>query len=197
MFVTRILGIDPGIARMGYGVVEVVGNQLQALGFGCIETPADRTDAQRLDQIYEGLQKPIQDWSPAVMAVEQLFFSRNTTTAFTVGQARGVALLCGAKAHLEVVEYTPMQVKLAVTGYGKADKTQIQEMVKLLLGLRERPKPDDTADALAVAIAHAHSRAATLAAQQVLQERDARVSTGRTIGRPLGSRLGMEREGQL
>lgn len=200
MFLTRILGIDPGIARMGYGVVEVVGGRLQALCFGCIETPPDRTDAQRLYQIFEELQQPIKAYHPTVMAVEQLFFNRNTTTAFTVGQARGVALLCAAQAHVEVAEYTPMQVKLAVTGYGKADKTQVQEMVKLLLSLRSRPRPDDTADALAVAITHAHSAAAIVAARGVLAESSntdtERADHGRIVT-PLGARPGTTRRGPL
>lgn len=156
---TRILGIDPGIARMGYGVIDVQGSHLEAVAFGCIETAAHQPDTQRLYQIYQQLSEQINTHSPAVMAVEQLFFNRNTTTAFTVGQARGVALLCAAHVGLAAVDYTPMQVKLAVTGYGKADKSQVQEMVKVLLGLRERPRPDDTADALAVAITHAHSAA--------------------------------------
>ncbi|MDQ0188743.1 crossover junction endodeoxyribonuclease RuvC [Alicyclobacillus cycloheptanicus] len=164
--ITRILGIDPGIARMGYGVIERAGHSLAAVAFGCIETPAHTSDATRLLQIYQELKQCIDTYQPDVMALEQLFFNRNTTTAFIVGQARGVAMLTAAQAGLLTAEYTPMQVKLAVVGYGKADKAQVQEMVKLLLGLSERPKPDDTADALAVAITHAHTApAASLEAQ--------------------------------
>lgn len=158
--ITRILGIDPGIARMGYGLIDSAGQRLDAVAFGCIETPAHTPDTSRLYQIYRELNEIIMRHRPQVMAVEQLFFNRNTTTAFTVGQARGVALLSAAKAELGLAEYTPMQVKLAVVGYGKADKSQVQEMVKLLLHLSERPRPDDTADALAVAITHAHSDSA-------------------------------------
>lgn len=153
----RILGIDPGIARMGYGVIESVGNHLQPITFGCIETPAHTPVGERLKQIYQELLIILEEYNPDVMAVEELFFNRNTTTAFTVGQARGVAILAGVQAGLELAEYTPMQVKLAVVGYGKATKPQVQEMVRVLLGLSVRPKPDDTADALAVAITHAHT----------------------------------------
>lgn len=159
-----ILGIDPGIARMGYGVIAVSGNRCQARGFGCIETAATLSVAERLLKIYQELLMIIDEYRPNIMAVEQLFFNRNTTTAFTVGQARGVAILAGANHGLCCVEYTPMQVKLAVVGYGKADKSQVQEMVRVLLNLRERPKPDDTADALAVAITHAHTAPMHLAA---------------------------------
>lgn len=141
---------------MGYGIIDSQGNRYQALTYGCIETPSTDAVAVRLDTIYARLMSILDKFQPQVMAVEQLFFNRNTTTAFVVGQARGVAILAGAHRGLTSVEYTPMQVKLAVVGYGKADKVQVQEMVRVLLGLRERPKPDDTADALAVALTHAH-----------------------------------------
>lgn len=157
MTTRRILGIDPGIARMGYGVIESTGNHLKPIVFGCIETPAHAPVGARLQQIYHELGSILAEHKPDVMAVEELFFNRNTTTAFTVGQARGVAILAGVQAGVQLSEYTPMQVKLAVVGYGKASKTQVQEMVRVLLGLVERPKPDDTADALAVAITHAHT----------------------------------------
>lgn len=152
-----ILGIDPGIARMGYGVVEAQGNRIRAVAFGCIETFPDSPMPNRLGQIYDELTDIIARYRPHVMAVEELFFYRNTTTAFVVGQARGVAILCAVQADVDVAEYTPMQVKQAVTGYGRADKRQIQEMVRVLLNLTERPKPDDTADALAIALTHAHA----------------------------------------
>lgn len=157
MTIQRILGIDPGIARMGYGVIELTGNHLKPVVFGCIETQAHTPVGHRLKQIYEQLGLILAEHQPDIMAVEELFFNRNTTTAFTVGQARGVAILAGVQAGLQLREYTPMQVKLAVVGYGKATKTQVQEMVRVLLGLNARPKPDDTADALAVAITHAHT----------------------------------------
>lgn len=156
MGVLRILGIDPGLARMGYGVVDVIGSRLQCVTYGCIETPAKTPVSVRLQEIYEQLTELIKEHRPSVMAVEELFLGRNTTTAFTVGQARGVALLCAALHETSIVEYTPMQVKQAVTGYGRAEKGQIQQMVKILLGLSTLPRPDDAADALAVAITHGH-----------------------------------------
>jgi crossover junction endodeoxyribonuclease RuvC len=163
----RILGVDPGIARMGYGVIEQQGNHLQAIAFGCIETPAHTALSSRLKSIYDQLTEVIRRHQPSVLAVEELFFSRNTTTAIAVGQARGVALLAAEQAGLRSAEYTPMQIKQAVVGYGKADKVQVQEMVRVLLNLRHRPKPDDTADALAVAITHAHSAAVLGALDQI------------------------------
>ncbi|WP_156040058.1 crossover junction endodeoxyribonuclease RuvC [Alicyclobacillus macrosporangiidus] len=153
----RILGIDPGLARTGYGVVDSDGSHLRAVGYGCIETPAHTPLPRRLQQVYDEVREVIARHRPDTVAVEQLFFYRNTTTAFAVGQARGVAILAAVQAGLELAEYTPMQVKQAVSGYGKADKGQVQEMVRLLLQLPARPSPDDTADALAVAIAHAHA----------------------------------------
>jgi crossover junction endodeoxyribonuclease RuvC len=155
--VLRIMGIDPGIARVGYGVVEVLGSQVRHVTHGCIETHANTPVSERLQSIYRSLTDIIQAYQPQTMAVEELFFNRNTTTAFTVAQARGVILLCAAQHAVGLAEYTPMQVKQAVTGYGRADKGQIQQMVKLLLGLYEIPKPDDAADALAIAIAHGHT----------------------------------------
>ncbi|QQE77464.1 crossover junction endodeoxyribonuclease RuvC [Alicyclobacillus sp. SO9] len=152
-----ILGIDPGIARMGYGVVKLQGNQVRPVTYGCIETPAHTPVPSRLQSIYHELQDIIATYQPSVMVVEELFFNRNTTTAFTVGQARGVALLAGVESGLETQEYTPIQVKQAVVGYGRADKKQIQEMVRMLLGLTSIPKPDDAADALAIAITYAHA----------------------------------------
>nr|WP_206831748.1 crossover junction endodeoxyribonuclease RuvC [Alicyclobacillus fructus] len=154
----RILGVDPGLARLGYGIVERgPGDSLRHVVHGCIETCADTPLPARLKHIFQKLTEICQTHRPDVMVVEELFFSRNATTAFTVGQARGVALLAGAEAGLAVMEYTPMQVKQAVTGYGRAEKRQVQEMVRLLLRLPHLPRPDDAADALAVAIAHAHA----------------------------------------
>lgn len=157
MDVLRILGIDPGIARLGYGVVDVAGSQLRCITYGCIETDAHTPLSLRLQTIYREMTALFMEYHPQVMAVEELFFNRNTTTAFTVSQARGVILLSAAEQETPLVEYTPMQVKQAVTGYGRADKQQIQQMVKLLLGLAKLPKPDDAADALAIAIAHGHT----------------------------------------
>lgn len=153
----RILGIDPGLARMGYGIVDAIGNRVQPVAYGCIETPAHTPLSERLQTIFHALVDVFHRYQPHVLAVEELFFNRNTTTAFTVGQARGIALLAGVEHGAQFAEYTPMQVKQAVVGYGKADKAQIQYMVRLLLGLDKIPKPDDAADALAIAITHAHT----------------------------------------
>lgn len=170
MKTVRIIGVDPGLARMGYGVIDVQGNHLAVQDFGCLETPPEWAVPDRLKYLHAELQRLIQTHRPDVMAVEELFFYKNVTTAFAVGQARGVAVLAGAQEGIAYAEYTPMQVKLAVTGYGKADKAQIQEMVRVLLRLTERPKPDDTADALAIAITHAHSAWTGTAGQPKLRE---------------------------
>jgi crossover junction endodeoxyribonuclease RuvC len=153
----RVLGIDPGTATTGYGVVEENRGELRALAFGAIRTPADQPLPTRLQAIYRGVKKLALEWEPSTAAVEELFFSSNVRTAMSVGQARGVALLALADAGLSVAEYTPLTVKQAITGYGSADKAQMQEMIRLLLGLAEPPKPDDAADALAVAICHLNS----------------------------------------
>jgi crossover junction endodeoxyribonuclease RuvC len=153
----RVLGIDPGTATTGYGVVEEVEGDLKALAFGAIRTPADQPLPMRLQSIYRAVRALASEWEPEAVAVEELFFSSNVRTAMSVGQARGVVLLALADAGLEMAEYTPLTVKQAVTGYGSADKAQMQEMVRLLLGLAEVPRPDDAADALAVAICHLHS----------------------------------------
>lgn len=153
----RVLGVDPGIAITGYGVVEEVEAVLKPLAFGAIRTPADRPLPARLQLIYRRIRALTAEWQPSAAAVEELFFSSNARTAMSVGQARGVALLALADAGLPVAEYTPLEVKQAVTGYGGADKVQMQEMVRLLLSLPEVPRPDDAADALAVAICHLHS----------------------------------------
>ena len=150
----RILGIDPGTGILGFGVIDVQGRAVRLVDAGVIRTPVREDDAVRLQTIYEELTDIIAANHPEVMAVERLFFARNVTTAMTVAQARGVVLLCGKQAELTLFEYTPMQIKQAVTGYGKADKKQMQEMVKTILGLKAIPKPDDAADALATAITH-------------------------------------------
>ncbi|HET91687.1 MAG TPA: crossover junction endodeoxyribonuclease RuvC [Chloroflexi bacterium] len=153
----RVLGVDPGTATTGYGVVTEAGGELKVLTFGVIRTSADDPMPARLQSIYRAMRALAVEWEPDTAAVEELFFSRNVRTAMSVGQARGVTLLALADAGLDVAEYTPLSVKQAVTGYGSADKEQMQEMVRLLLGLAERPHPDDAADALAVAICHLHS----------------------------------------
>jgi len=152
----RALGIDPGTAITGYAIVEEDGATLHLVTLGVIETPAKTPLPQRLQAIYARLGLLIRDHTPDAAAVEELFFSRNVTTAISVGQARGVVLLALAEAEVPTAEYTPLQVKQAVTGYGNADKRQVQEMVKVLLNLTEIPRPDDAADAAAVAICHLH-----------------------------------------
>jgi crossover junction endodeoxyribonuclease RuvC len=153
----RIIGIDPGIAIVGYGVIDQQGNRLKAVDYGSIQTEAGLSTATRLKQIYDEITQLYQKFRPDVVAIEKLFFNRNVTTAFTVGQARGVLMLATEEAGAAITEYTPLQVKMAVVGYGQAQKRQIQEMVRILLNLPEIPKPDDVADALGVAICEAHS----------------------------------------
>jgi len=152
-----VLGIDPGLATTGYGLVREKEGELEAVAYGVITTPASLPLPRRLQRLYQELKALIETYRPRAGALESLFFGRNVRTAMTVGQARGVALLALAEAGLPVSEYTPLAVKQAVAGYGGADKRQVQEMVRVLLGLRERPRPDDAADALAVAICHLHS----------------------------------------
>ncbi|NLZ38380.1 MAG: crossover junction endodeoxyribonuclease RuvC [Firmicutes bacterium] len=152
-----ILGVDPGIAATGYGVVKIEGQKACALEYGCIRTPAKTPMPDRLLQIYQGLQQILTSYNPDTVAIEKIFFAKNAISAMQVGEARGVAVLAACHAGLQVYEYTPLQVKQAVVGYGKAEKNQVQQMVKLILGLNEIPRPDDAADGLAVALCHAHS----------------------------------------
>ncbi len=156
----RIIGIDPGTGILGFGVIEMVKGKPQLVDAGVIRTPVKEDDAVRLHTIFEELTSIIKDTKPDEMAVEKLFFSQNVTTAMTVSQARGVVLLTAQQAGLKIAEYTPQQIKQALTGYGKADKKQIQEMVRVVLQLKEVPKPDDCADALAAAITHSMARTA-------------------------------------
>jgi crossover junction endodeoxyribonuclease RuvC len=151
----RILGIDPGTGILGFGIIEASsGNEVKLIDGGVIKTPANQDDSIRLKTIFDELTEIIKDHKPEVMAVEKLFFAQNVTTAMTVAQARGVVLLCGEQSGLSVFEYTPLQIKQALTGYGRAEKKQIQEMVRVVLKLKDIPKPDDCADALAAAICH-------------------------------------------
>ncbi len=152
-----ILGIDPGIATMGCGVIRYKGNRFEALYYGAIRTSSSMTTDQRLKIIYEELNALIDAYQPEAVVVEELFFNTNAKTAIVVGQARGVAVLAAANRSIEVFEYTPLQVKQGVVGYGRAEKAQVQIMIKTLLNLEKVPKPDDVADALAVAVCHAHS----------------------------------------
>ena len=153
----RILGIDPGYAIMGYGVVELIGNKFKVIEYGSIMTESRKKMTDRLKHLYYELMQLINRTDPDVAAIEELFFNTNTTTAIKVGQARGVSILACANSGIETNEYTPLQVKMALTGYGRADKKQVQHMTKTILNLKEVPKPDDTADALAIAICHGHS----------------------------------------
>jgi crossover junction endodeoxyribonuclease RuvC len=151
----RILGIDPGTATTGFGIIESHGSKLKFVDAGVITTlPVDRM-ADRLGILHRELTEIITEYQPDQISVELLYFATNVTTAISVGQARGVVLLCAGMAQVPIGEYTPLQVKQAVTGYGKAGKRQVQEMVQSLLGLNDIPKPDDAADALAIAITHA------------------------------------------
>ena len=150
----RIIGIDPGTGILGFGVVEFTSGKAKMVDAGVVTTPAHTPLDVRLEDIYDSLTEIIAETKPDIMSIEKLFFARNVTTAMSVSHARGVAMLAGRKAQLPIAEYTPMQIKQTVTGYGKADKKQVQEMVRLLLGLREAPKPDDCADALAAALTH-------------------------------------------
>lgn len=152
-----ILGIDPGIARMGWGVIEIQHSESRIKSAGCIETSPKLEVPQRLLEIQEALVEIITTYKPESLAIEELFFNTNAKTAFVVGQARGVVLLTAARYKLPIVIYTPLQVKIAIVGYGRAEKAQVGEMVKIILHLEKVPKPDDTTDALAIALTHAFS----------------------------------------
>lgn len=152
----RILGIDPGYAIMGYGIVEYRGSRFTPVTYGSITTEAHTPNEERLMILYDELTRIIEEYQPEEASIEELFYNTNATTAIMVGEARGTALLACAKAGIRISEYTPLQIKSALTGYGRADKKQVQAMVKMILNLSEVPKPDDTADALAAAICHAH-----------------------------------------
>jgi crossover junction endodeoxyribonuclease RuvC len=153
----RILGIDPGTGILGFGVIDAEGQKLELVDAGVIRTPVKQADSKRLLTIFKELTDIIKTTKPEVLSVEKLFFTKNVTTAMSVSQARGIVLLIGEQFGLELHEYTPPQIKLAITGYGNADKKQVQEMVKIVLKLKEVPKPDDCADAIAAAICHAQS----------------------------------------
>jgi crossover junction endodeoxyribonuclease RuvC len=153
----RIIGIDPGTGILGFGVIDTKANKSTMVDAGVIRTKVHQPLDERLVEIYNSLCEIIAENKPKIMVIEKLFFAQNVTTAISVSHARGVAMLSGKLAGLEIVEYTPLQIKQAITGYGRADKKQMQEMVRVLLGLQEIPKPDDCADALAAAICHSTS----------------------------------------
>ena len=152
----RILGIDPGVATVGFGVIETQGGRQQMIQYGAITTPAGQPLAARLVQIAQDMETLINRFRPDEMSIEELFFSKNITTGIAVAHGRGIILCTAEKSGVPLYEYTPMQVKQAITGYGKAVKKQIQEMTRIMLHLESVPKPDDTADALGMAIAHCH-----------------------------------------
>ena len=162
MKIIIILGIDPGIAIVGWGVVEYKGNKFKPLGFGSVQTPASMKTEDRLVEIFNSINEIIKKYKPDCMAVEELFWNTNQTTGIRVSEARGVILLCAARLGIPVYEYTPLQVKQAVVGYGKAEKHQVIAMVTSILKLKKAPKPDDTADAIAIAICHAQSSASAM-----------------------------------
>jgi len=151
-----ILGIDPGIAIVGWGVLRYENGRFTPLAYGSIQTKAGQKVEDRLYQVYEGLRAIIEKYHPDVMSIEELFWNTNQKTGIVVAEARGVILLCARAANIPIFEYTPLQVKQAIVGYGRAEKKQVITMVTAFLGLREPPKPDDTADALAIAICHGH-----------------------------------------
>ncbi len=155
--VTRVLGIDPGFGRVGFGIIDVDGSTLTHVVHGCIDTDPNKDFVHRLEEIHLRLNKIIDDFSPDRAAVEELFFVKNVTTGINVGQARGVILLSLVQADLSIAELKPSEIKQAVTGYGNADKQQIQQMVKMMLNMNRLPTPDDAADGLAVAIAGSRS----------------------------------------
>ena len=157
-----VFGIDPGYAIVGWGAISFRANSYKALGFGSVETQAHTDFNQRLEYIYDELYAILKRCRPDALAIEKLFFQTNKTTAIKVAQARGVTLLAAQKLRIPIYEYTPLQVKTAVAGYGKAKKPQVMEMTRRLLNLSEVPKPDDTADALAIAICHAQAAGSDL-----------------------------------
>ena len=158
----RILGIDPGYAIVGWGAVDYQGSRFSCLGYGAVTTPAGMDFPQRLEQIYVGVENLFETYKPEALAIEQLFFTNNKTTGIAVAEARGVILLCAARHNIPIFEYTPMQVKQSVVGYGKATKLQVMDMTKRLLHLQAVPRPDDAADALALALCHARSATSML-----------------------------------
>lgn len=153
----RILGIDPGIAIVGTGIIDYEANKFKTVYYDAVTTEAHTPIEERIKKVYDGLSALMDIYKPDAVSMEELYFNNNAKTAFAVGQARGVALLAASQKGIPIFSYTPLQVKQSITGYGRADKNQVQQMVKSFLNLRAVPKPDDVADALAIAICHAHS----------------------------------------
>ncbi len=163
----RVLGIDPGYGRCGWGVIEFLGHRQVALAHGVIETLSTQAFSERLLLLHQELKQIIEEFDPQEVAVEELYFSKNVKTAIAVGQARGVILLTCAQLQVKLSEYKPVEIKQAVTGFGHADKKQVQQMIKIILNLNTQPRLDDAADALAVAICHAHGRQARTVMSQI------------------------------
>lgn len=157
IYLMKTLGIDPGTAITGYGILDDRNGEVKVIDYGCIRTSSKVPADKRLSQIYAGMKKIISKHKPKYIAIEKLFFNSNTRTAMAVGQARGVTILAAAESGVSVSEYTPLEVKMALTGYGRADKVQMQKMVKTLLKMDDIPKPDDAADALAIALCHVNT----------------------------------------
>jgi len=166
----RIIGVDPGYAIVGWGVVDYNGNSFRAVDYGAILTKAGLPFEERLEIIYQEFSEILDRYQPVSLGMEKLYFAKNKTTGVDVAQARGVILLSARQHRLSIGEYTPLQVKQAVTGYGKAEKNQVMQMTKMLLALPSLPKPDDTADALAMAICHAHYCSSLLTGNSVFHQ---------------------------
>ncbi len=158
----RIIGIDPGYAIVGFGVIEYEKSNFSVIGYGAVTTPAGIDFERRLEIIYSDISQILDNYKPQSLAIEKLYFQNNQKTAIDVAEARGVTILAAAQRHIPIYEYTPLQVKQSVTGYGQAVKKQVQEMTKRILKLPQIPKPDDTADALAIAVCHAHTNSSIL-----------------------------------
>jgi len=154
----RIFGIDPGFARVGWTILEVRSSKFEVQSYGCIETSKNINSQERLVAVYKEVCALIKKYKPDVLAIEELFFTNNAKTAFKVGEARGVIILAGAQQKIPVFSYTPLQIKIVVTGYGNADKVQVGKMIKAILKLKDMPKLDDTVDAIAVALTHAFTK---------------------------------------
>ena len=162
--IMRILGIDPGYAIVGWGVIDYENSRFRVVDYGSVQTKAGTDTVERLEKVYQGINTIIERYKPEHMAIEELFFNTNATTAIVVAEARGVTLLAARQHGLVIGEYTPLQVKQAVVGYGRAEKEQVIRMVTTVLGLEKPPKPDDTADALAIAICHGHTASSRISA---------------------------------
>ncbi len=168
-YVMIILGIDPGYAIVGWGVIDYTANKFKVIDFGAVTTEAKTPFNRRLEMVFDGINEIIENYQPEALSIEKLFYNTNAKTVIDVAQARGVINLAAVKHNIDIFEYTPLQVKQSVVGYGRAEKKQVQEMTRVILKLDKVPKPDDTADALALAICHAHASGSTLGRLQNLR----------------------------